>query len=153
NAHLVHFLTIRDVEAERTERGAHARADAVADGQVQIRQRIDGVAGIDEHAESPERVDPPDRIDADDTVVASRHDGIADVHAQACEVVAAHRRAAAGAEQQRRRNAVATARQHGACFRAQVDLAIFRQGNPCGVLPANATERTRGYAGDAHARE
>ena len=73
--HLVHVLAVGDVEAERAERRAHARAEAVAEREVRVRQRVDGVAGVEERGESPELVDPVDRVDARHRIVATRDDG------------------------------------------------------------------------------
>ena len=78
---------------------APAGAEAVAEGEADILQRIDGIAGIDEGGNAPVLVQPVRHFGAGDGQVAAPTVALPFLDAQALVGVAAHRTGAAGAEQ------------------------------------------------------
>ena len=149
---LLHVLPVRDVEAERADRRAHARADAIAGREMDVRQRVDRVAGVREHRGAPRRVEPVDDLGARDRVIAAADDRGALLHAQAVERIAAHRRVAAGAEQEGRRHADPGVGEHRAGFGARGELVVAGEGPPRDRLADHAAEALRRRAGHAARR-
>src|SRR5262249_47023570 len=97
-AKLMHLLTVRDIESERTERRADANARTVSDIESKIGDRIAGIAGVDECSAPPRFADPRNRLGAPEGVGAPADEGVALVYAQALVRVPAHGRVAAGAK-------------------------------------------------------
>src|SRR6266545_4427906 len=145
-AELVHVLSVREIHAKRTERRAHAYAGTIAQREVDARERIGGVAGIDERCDAPRSANPADRLGIENCVVASRNRRVTFLHAEAFERIAAHRRIAAGAKEERRRDAVTRRRKNRSALRAQLQLAHATERNPRGEAADHAAKSARGDA-------
>src|SRR5579864_6327062 len=149
--HFARLLAVRDVEPERADRRLHARADAVALRQPEMRQRVERIARVDECGDSPVIVDPARRLDARDGVVAHGEDRVTLLQAKAFERVAAYGRIAARAEQELGRYVVAIACDHGARFGARGERPLSVDRLPVRVADDRALESARRHAGDARA--
>src|SRR5262245_37904856 len=106
-AKCMHLLAVGEIEPERTERRAYPHAAAIAYDKAKVRERVSGIAGVDECGEAPGVADPSNRFDAADRVVPAADRSAALLDPEAFEGVAAYRRVAAGPEQERRGDAFA----------------------------------------------
>src|SRR5919197_1383773 len=103
---------VGEVCADRADRRAKARADAVAGGDVGAHARIPGVAGVDERGDAPVIANPARVLDAADDKAPAADDGARLLDTDALEGVAAHGLVAAGAEKEGARDAFARRRAH-----------------------------------------
>src|SRR5207237_10739729 len=118
---------IGEIGADRADRRAKARADAVAGRKVGAHTRIPGIAGIEERGDAPVIADPARVFDAADGEAPAADDGTVVRHADALDGVAADRLVAAGTEQERARYALARAGAHAADLAAQQQIVIACQ--------------------------
>src|SRR5688572_8143530 len=83
------FLAVGEVDADRADRRAEARAAADAEHRLVV-ARVPGVAAVDKRRDSPDGREPVRVLDAADGEVAAADHRVAAAHAEALEGIAAH---------------------------------------------------------------